>query len=145
MLTGTTSAAQPHDAVDQRPLTMWWLNTHLSSLTARLTHRLALTYTQPGDTVVSLTSDTYAATATLMARRNHITVNAPADLANIPDVTSLLTVQWPTKAPKAGHDVMGDLLLACKIIAGPGSCTVAVIAPTTRRLAAVDPFPRFST
>ncbi|WP_144127975.1 hypothetical protein [Catellatospora sichuanensis] len=36
---------------------------------------------------------------------------------------------------------MNDLLLACQIIAGPGPCTVAVIAPTTGRLVADDPFP----
>jgi hypothetical protein len=102
-------------------------------LTPHLAALLVGCHTRPGDTVVSLRHDPALAGAAGRAGCTYLSVDRPADLADLDHVAGsvrLVVLSWPTPhgPTQADPTELTDLFTACRLLLARGGCTIVVLA-----------------
>jgi hypothetical protein len=97
----------------------------------RLARRLVLTYTRRGEFVIDFDADTVIGDVALATARRYVALTHRADIADLDRVTApggLILLRWPRDTGDTAPASLGDLLLACRLIAATAPTTLAVIS-----------------
>ncbi|HET8659195.1 MAG TPA: hypothetical protein VFM55_09375 [Micromonosporaceae bacterium] len=124
------------------PITVWRLDDRDddqpdsepgAGFASRLAKRLVLVYTRHGDTVVDFDQDAYLHGAATAAGREYLALTAPARLADLDQISqpvSLVTLRWPRNAPPSHVERLGDLFTACRLMMSGDACVIAAVRPS---------------
>jgi hypothetical protein len=135
-----TRADSPRVAGDV-PITVWRLDDRDDNQPAtepgagfasRLARRLVLIYTRHGDTVVDFDHDAYLHSAATATGREYLAITEPARLAELDQISqpvSLVTLHWPRTAQPSQVDRVADLFTACRLMMSGDACVIAAVRP----------------
>ena len=123
------------------PITVWRLDDRDddqpatqpgAGFASRLARRLVLVYTRRGDTVVDFDHDTYLHGAATETGRAYLAITEPARLAELDQISqpvSLVTLHWPRTARPSHVDRVADLFTACRLMMSGDACVIAAVRP----------------
>jgi hypothetical protein len=123
------------------PITVWRLDDREDDQPAtepgerfasRLARRLVLTYTSAGDTIVDFDDDLHLHRAATAAGRDYLAITAPdrlADLDQIGEPVSLITLRWPRGTQPHRPADIADLFTACRLMMSGDACVIAAVRP----------------
>jgi hypothetical protein len=100
---------------------------------SRLARRLVLVYTSHGDTVVDFDEDSNLHRAATATGRSYLAITAPgrlADLDQIGQPVSLVTLRWPRNPPPSHADRDADLFTVCRLMMSADANVVAAVRPS---------------
>lgn len=121
------------------PITVWRLDDRDddqpatqpgAGFASRLARRLVLIYTRHGDTVVDFDHDTNLHSAATATGRSYLAITEPARLAELDQISqpvSLVTLQWPRTAQPLVADRVADLFTACRLMMSGEACVIAAV------------------
>jgi hypothetical protein len=124
------------------PITVWRLDDRDddqpeseagAGFASRLAKRLVLVYTRRGETVVDFDEDAYLHGAATATGREYLALTEPARLADLDQISqsvSLVTLRWPRSASPAHTDRVDDLFTACRLMMNGDACAVAAVRPS---------------
>lgn len=98
---------------------------------SRLTHRLILVYTDPGDLVVDLDDDPAVRRACGREDRRYRCPNTPDEIEGfdpVADRIRLLVLSWPTRRTGARPGDVADVFAACHAVAAGGMTALALVS-----------------
>ena len=116
-----------HDRDDNQPATEPG-----AGFASRLARRLVLIYTRHGDTVVDFDHDTFLYSAATATGRSYLAITEPARLAELDQISqpiSLVSLQWPRADQPSQVDRVADLLTACRLMMSGDACVIAAVRP----------------
>jgi hypothetical protein len=123
------------------PITVWRLDDRDddqpttepgAGFASRLAKRLVLVYTSHGQTVIDLDDDAYLHRAATTTGRSYLAVTEStrlADLDQISQAASLVTLRWPRTAALGNADQLAELLSACRDMMTGDASLVAAVRP----------------
>jgi hypothetical protein len=129
------------------PITVWRLDDRDddqpatepgAGFASRLARRLVLVYTRHGETVVDFDHDTYLHGAATATGRAYLAITEPARLADLDQISqpvSLVTLRWPRNPTPAHADNVADLFKACRLMMGGDARVIAAVRPGDPRRA----------
>ncbi|WP_146017452.1 hypothetical protein [Verrucosispora sp. ts21] len=100
-------------------------------LASRVSQRLILVYTRPGDAVVDLDSDPHLKHATALTHRTYLPItdiSMIADPGTLYTPVSLIVLRWPPRHTAQTPDTITDLLTACRSIMTADTCAIMTIS-----------------
>jgi hypothetical protein len=124
------------------PITVWRLDDRDDNGSAtepgagfasRLARRLVLIYTRHGDTVVDFDHDMHLHGAAMATGREFLAVTEPARVAELDQISqpvSLVTLRWPRDVKPSHVDRIADLFTACRLIMSGDACVIAAVRPS---------------
>jgi hypothetical protein len=141
--TETNDPAATHDVsprvAGDVPITVWRLDDRDdkqpttepgAGFASRLARRLVLIYTRHGDTVVDFDHDAHLHSAATATGRSYLAITEPARLAELDQINqpvSLVTLQWPRTAQPSHVDHVADLFTACRLMMSGDACVIAAV------------------
>ncbi len=123
------------------PITVWRLDDRDddqpatepgAGFASRLARRLVLVYTSHGQTVVDFDDDAHLHRAATATGRAYLALTEPARLADLDQISqpvSLVTLRWPRNAQPSHADRVGDLFTACRVMTSGDACVIAAVRP----------------
>jgi hypothetical protein len=95
---------------------------------SRLARRLVLIYTSHGDTIVDFDDDLHLHRAATATGRAYLAITAPGRLAELDQIgqpVSLVTLRWPRSAQPNHPNHVADLFTACRLMMSGDACVIA--------------------
>ncbi len=123
------------------PITVWRLDDRDddqpatepgAGFASRLARRLVLIYTRHGETIVDFDHDTYLHGAATATGRAYLAITEPARLADLDQISqpvSLVTLRWPRNPTPAHADNVADLFKACRLMMSGDARVTAAARP----------------
>jgi hypothetical protein len=124
------------------PITVWRLDDRDddqlatepgAGFASRLAKRLVLVYTRHGETVVDFDQDAYLHSAATATGREYLALTEPARLADLDQISqpvSLVTLRWPRNAQPSHVDRVAELFTACRFMMSGDACVIAAVRPS---------------
>jgi len=100
---------------------------------SRLARRLVLIYTSHGDTIVDFDDDLHLHRAATATGREYLAITAPGRLAELDQIgqpVSLVTLRWPRSAQPNHPNHVADLFTACRLMMSGDACVIAAVRPS---------------
>jgi hypothetical protein len=100
---------------------------------SRLARRLILVYTRRGDTVVDFDHDLHLRDAAQGTGRAYLAITDASHVAELDQVqqpVTLVTVRWPRHGVPALATTVADLFTACRLMTSDTACVIAAVRPT---------------